>query len=45
LVTIAPSSDTSKNWSSSRPAAAHPEAVITGFGSRRPARSVAGPPW
>ena len=33
LVTTAPSSATSKNWSSSRPAAAQPDAVRTGLGS------------
>jgi hypothetical protein len=32
LVTMPPSSLTSKNWSSSWPAAAQPEAVKTGFG-------------
>ena len=37
LVTIAPISVMSKNWSSSRPAAAQPDAVSTGFGSSRPA--------
>ena len=33
LVTTAPRADTSQNWSSSRPAAAQPDAVSTGFGS------------
>ena len=36
LVTTAPSSVTSKNWSSSRPAAAQPDAVSTGLGSAAP---------
>jgi hypothetical protein len=41
LVTTAPSSATSKNWPSSRPAAAQPEAVSTGLGSTRsPSRAV-----
>jgi hypothetical protein len=34
LVTTAPTSATSKNCCSSRPAAAQPDAVSTGFGSR-----------
>ena len=49
LVTNAPSSETGKNRCSSRPLAAHPDAVITGLGSVTPARVVArstisGPP-
>ena len=41
LVTTAPSAATSKNWPSSRPAAAQPEAVRTGLGSTRsPSRAV-----
>ena len=40
LVTTPPSSVTSKNWSSSRPAAAQPLAVKTGFGKRVPASTV-----
>ncbi len=33
LVTIAPILDTSMNWASSRPAPAHPDAVMIGLGS------------
>ncbi len=33
LVTMAPILDTSMNWASSRPAPAHPDAVMMGFGS------------
>ena len=40
LVTTAPSVDTGANGCSSRPAAAHPDAVSTGLGSTAPARSV-----
>ena len=41
LVTTAPSSATSKNWPSSLPAAAHPDAVRIGFGSCSDASEVA----
>ena len=40
LVTIAPMDVMSKNWSSSRPAAAQPDAVRTGLGSSTPPRTV-----
>ena len=40
LVTTAPSSLMSMNWSSSWPAAAQPDAVVIGFGSSRPASVV-----
>ena len=40
LVTTAPMDVMSKNWSSSRPEAAHPEAVRTGLGSPTEPRRV-----
>ena len=45
LVTTAPMRVMSKNWSSSRPAAAQPEAVRTGLGMRMPSRSVLMSMW
>ena len=40
LVTTPPSSARSKNWASSRPAAAQPDAVSTGLGSAKRASVV-----